>query len=1407
MSLQLQVAIPLFVTVAALVGIAIWRKYLKPEAFISGITALAIAISVLVFPTSTTVAEDITDSGISENDEISLILAEQYMLQSQYDQALDIINELQQQNGDNATVTLAAARCNALKGNYSLAVQLYNQSGDVDKTELDAVTKLSDSSQQSNAALHKYITSLGGNPADYGINAVNNAVGDYNAVRDTIYAALKAHIDSSKEKFGSEVIKASEAAAVLIADFESYLNGTLPDDKYEKDEPDDNYGDDYDDYDDYFDNIWNSRADTEESSDASIDPEALENALDTLRDFMASTPSLSKNAHIRHARLKGFVMAEDYVAIAESADENVSSQELVIITELYINGIITDSDFSEEYILLDGDKRDELLDFMRQALESNEDTLSEADYAKYEAKIDSLEAQMDEPVAFTIRYDMLDKAQNGNANMRSKLYLSLAKLEYHEGNKEMSDKYIDEALGTASESDDDSYRIPMEHLTGIVNGTADSSDIMNIAEYVDSAINNSLSFNVKADDIPEAVIPDQYPDENPDEAPKKDFATDMTETVTQSTATLNIGVIDKSNFSEVKARVQIQSSQWETLEDIKSHLEVYDCGSKITEFTLEKLEFTTSRIILLCDMSGSMDGAVGSLQQAVRSFAAKMSEGEQVAVVGFSSGINFTEQFSTDSSVVASHADKLYASGGTAVYSSLLYCGDLMPADITSNNIIIVMTDGQDGDSVGEADMRNNIGKMASDKSLTVYTLGLGYGIDSEYLTLMAQSGNGSFLPVESQESLDSFYDFIHGQLANQYILTYKAKNQTLNQRKLEISLNGESGSASKTYYLVDPEYSNEGSDAYNPYPVIDADLSLHGLSTKFLYKSSSAQTVKLRGAGFDAGDEITVRLIGNIKYNIEAKFVDSTTYDLTIPAEIAAGTYDLEISLRGSSASFASELTVAIAGNEKTVKFGSYTFKSLNSYVNDDGHTVLSGNVTMNDWLHFKGDLVITSALTTDSPVHISELWLDDQHGAYITYNESNATGLASDLATSGVSLSFSALGRFSLSNGAYDPQKYDTFPVDPIEIYEPLNALSVCADDFSLSIYPDMLRIQDASVKFELPMQKMILRDLGIEDLEIDKEILVTPTAVGLLGEFSYGEEEGFMDFTLLSLPLSLNSLKISVNTLKGDYSLEAEVGIKAIPSLDSFGLKFGVKNNRFDSIGFGADFAVRLTDAPVPMSVSDFGFEVSGFSQYTDEKSALENLLATEIKTQFDFSVASLNAYLPEIAKLISEDEIALATLDDCTMTRCLKDFRFAFEAKLVICEVFELGTCSIAAGKFDYTNTLIGYYNTEEFGIRAAIKVDRKYGMNNLNLEVEGQSEIVIGYPYTGFWMNGNADFELSWLIFSTGFDVTGDILVGLYENTSGNLQFSIIVKGEDGNGRRAGFHLYITKAKGLGVYTY
>lgn len=1366
MSIQLQIAIPLFVTVAALAGIAVWRKYFKPEVFVIGLVVLSLGVGMTLNHVNSQSIWDETDADtISNTNAVSLMMARQLLLMDRTDEAMDILEELSQVSGDNEQIRLTMARGAMLQNNYAAAVQLYSQSATAPKKELTHARQLLASTQSGDASFLTFLGNHGANPKDYGMDADKVKIGDREAAKTLILKAIKKELEADEETYGSEWVDAAEAAAQITMGFKAYVEGTG-------------------------------------------DAGAAQEAMKTLSGCIYDAPGLKQNTHVRLARLRGNIMAGDYEKVAAAADEHVSTQELLVLAELYVKGLVSDDDFSQDYMGLGESGVRKILSLCSDVLDGQEDKLTDREAERYQEKLDKLEQSLETPGRFTMEQGLLDSVSSGDPALRSKSYLALAKLEDHAGNEEQTANYIGQAIGTAGDSSDDSYRAAMNQVSQIVQGTTEADEIKNVAIYVDRALEHSLEGQVQP-----SMLAQKEQTENPAPEDEKSFADSMTQNINESTATLNIGSINKDEFPEVKARVQIQSTKWDTVEEIKKNLQVYDCGSTITDFKLEQMEFERSRIILLCDISGSMSGNVEQLKQAIVAFAEQMQEGEEVSVIGFDDDIVFIHEFSGDKETVKSYANSIKIAGGTAVYKSLLKAGEVMPYDPTSNNVIIAMTDGQDGNPAKEGDMRNYIGALSADKDVTIYTVGLGSSVDLDYLEMMARYGNGSCLYAKSIDELSDFYDFIHGQLHNQYILTYKAKNLTKNQRLLELSLKDEIGRASKTYYLQEPEYTDEDSSSYNPYTVEDTEVVIYGFTAKSVSKSSQDQTLTLRGEGFDSGDEITVRIIGNEEFKLKAEFKDSKTYTVTLPKEVSVGTYDLSVSLQGESVKLENELTVGSQMGRKTYRYGSYVFTASSISTDGNDTTTLSGDVMMGSWLHFKGDLIIQGK-STDERIRVT-----DNSGCYISYSASTAQGLAKTVADLGISISLGKLGTIQLYGDYYTPGERENFRTQAIDVLWQLNLKCFKVENLEIAVYPDALEIRVPKMEFELPLQKQVLRDLSVAKsckLENELDLQLTSTRIALKDTAKYTAEKAKnTDFVMVSLPLRLYKAELVIDTLKQEYSLTAEVRLKALaagadPTDENyFKLEVGIKDGKFDAIGLQTDAIkdVVLVPQPVPISMGDFGFKVGNFSQYDSDDSILSNLLNTEITFKFIVKVGSLEAYLPGIEELLDKKDIALATLDNCELSLKLKEFRIAFKADVKLCGAMEIGKCRVVMGQFDYTNTLIGYYNETEYGLQVAVTVGSTWKTNNISLQLTGTGELTLGYPYSGLWYDGDVDFDVGWWLLRADFAVSGDILIGAYRNSLDQLQFSVIVKGTNNKGQSSGFHVYFTKSTGLGMHSY
>lgn len=115
----------------------------------------------------------------------------------------------------------------------------------------------------------------------------------------------------------------------------------------------------------------------------------------------------------------------------------------------------------------------------------------------------------------------------------------------------------------------------------------------------------------------------------------------------------------------------------------------------------------------------------------------------------------------------------------------------------------------------------------------------------------------------------------------------------------------------------------------------------------------------------------------------------------------MAVGSYNVEVTIDGKKKIIQNGFSVIVQGDEKKTAFGPYVFTSSEKIENGYGNYTLRGAVTMNGWLHFKGDVVLSGDLEEGGSIQVS-----DYSGSYVEFDTATAEGIGSFLAEKGVSL-----------------------------------------------------------------------------------------------------------------------------------------------------------------------------------------------------------------------------------------------------------------------------------------------------------------------------------------------------------------------------------------------------------------
>ncbi len=133
-----------------------------------------------------------------------------------------------------------------------------------------------------------------------------------------------------------------------------------------------------------------------------------------------------------------------------------------------------------------------------------------------------------------------------------------------------------------------------------------------------------------------------------------------------------------------------------------------------------------TRIVLLVDVSGSMEERIGDARRAVLRYAADVQPQEEVAIVKFSSAPELVRDFTSDGeTLVAAARDAIQIGGATALYDALAMALDRLE-DYPGNRAIVLLSDGADSrSSLKYPDIRRRL----TESGVRFYAIALGEGM------------------------------------------------------------------------------------------------------------------------------------------------------------------------------------------------------------------------------------------------------------------------------------------------------------------------------------------------------------------------------------------------------------------------------------------------------------------------------------------------------------------------------------------------------------------------------------------------------------------------------------------------------------------------------------------------------
>jgi VWFA-related protein len=212
-------------------------------------------------------------------------------------------------------------------------------------------------------------------------------------------------------------------------------------------------------------------------------------------------------------------------------------------------------------------------------------------------------------------------------------------------------------------------------------------------------------------------------------------------------------------------------------------------------------------LVLLLDVSGSVEERMDFIRKAARDFLRTSSPQDRISIISFRDDIQVIADFSTDRQMLSRKLDEIDAGGATALYDALGYVlSEPVKRLRGERTAIVVMSDGDDNKSFLPFPA---ILEALSESGALVYPLYVPSGLIPEgsvpkpeitidplrtrYLTLttraeeegrkLAAASGGIYYPIHRLEDLQKAYNDVVAQLRSAYTITYASNSASASPR------------------------------------------------------------------------------------------------------------------------------------------------------------------------------------------------------------------------------------------------------------------------------------------------------------------------------------------------------------------------------------------------------------------------------------------------------------------------------------------------------------------------------------------------------------------------------------------------------------------------------------------------
>jgi VWFA-related protein len=219
-------------------------------------------------------------------------------------------------------------------------------------------------------------------------------------------------------------------------------------------------------------------------------------------------------------------------------------------------------------------------------------------------------------------------------------------------------------------------------------------------------------------------------------------------------------------------------------------------------------------LVLLLDVSGSVDNYVNFIRKAARQFVETMGPQDRIAIISFNDDVHQVSAFTTDKGKLSESLDTFDAGGGTAYYDALAYTlSETLRPMRGDRTAVVVLTDGDDNRSFLPFDALKGTIQESGALIYPLYVpstlIAASEGTDpnksvdwlrQKYMGLtakaegegakLAKASGGVYYPITQLSQIQTAYDDIAKQLRTAYSVVYRSAGGT--QARLRVKVKRE---------------------------------------------------------------------------------------------------------------------------------------------------------------------------------------------------------------------------------------------------------------------------------------------------------------------------------------------------------------------------------------------------------------------------------------------------------------------------------------------------------------------------------------------------------------------------------------------------------------------------------------